>query len=148
MKLRFVIAILAFAALPLMAAANPSAPNIVTPDQVKWAAGTGPFKGVEVAVIDGDPAKAGPFVMRLRIPDGAKFGAHFHNDTERVTVISGTLVVGVGDKMVESSMVTLPAGSFVAIPSGVHHYAMAKGVTVIQIAGNGPFGMTAVDAGK
>jgi quercetin dioxygenase-like cupin family protein len=147
MKIRALIAILLFAGLPLSVCAA-DAPTIVLPDQIHWSAGTGPLTGAEVATIVGDPTKPGPFVIRLRIPDGGKFGAHFHADTERVTVLSGTLMVGVGDKLTETGMTALPAGSFCSIPAGVHHYAMAKGTTVVQIGGTGPFAMTAVEPGK
>ena len=86
--------------------------------------------------------------MRLRMPNGLKIGPHFHGDIERVTVISGTLLVGLGNTMRVSKMMALPAGSFVSIPAGLHHYAMARGTTVIQIHGDGPFSMTAVSIQK
>lgn len=119
-------------------------PTIVTPSTVHWTAGTGPFTGVQVAIISGDPSKPGPYVMRLQIPNGAKFAPHFHGDAENVTVLQGTLLVGIGDKVNAAKMVSLPAGSFVMVPAGVHHYAMAKGVTIIQIHGMGPASMNAV----
>ena len=147
MRIRTLTALLLFVGLPLMVSASP-APTIMLPDQIQWSAGTGPLAGAEMAVLVGDPSKPGPFTIRLRIPDGGKLPAHYHSDTERVTVISGTLLVGIGDTMVESSMTTLPAGSFVSIPAGVHHYAMAKGQTVLQVGGTGPFVMTPVDQGK
>jgi len=125
--------------MPLGVWANPAEPTIVLPDQLHWVAGTGPLSGIEIAPVVGDPSKPGPFVIRLRIPDGGKAAPHYHADTERVTVLSGTFLVGVGDTMNEKAMKALPAGSFVSIPGGVHHYAMAKGVTVIQVGGNGPF---------
>jgi quercetin dioxygenase-like cupin family protein len=143
MKIRIVLALVMFAAAPLVAVAYP-APTIVTPEDVKWTAGSGPLSGIEMAVLQGDPKKPGPFVIRLRIPDGTKVGAHFHGDTERVTVLSGTFLVGIGDKLDESKMKALPPGSFVSVPAGVHHYAMAKGVTIVQIGGTGPFTMTPV----
>ena len=40
-----------------------------------------------------------------------------------------------------SIMVALPAGSYCVLPGGVRHYAMAKGPTVVQVSGNGPFAM-------
>ena len=135
-------------AVPRAATADPSQPTIVLPDQVHWTPGTGPMAGVEVAVLVGDPTKAGPYTIRLRMPNGAKFAPHFHDDTERVTVISGTIMVGIGNTMVESTMTALPAGSFVSIPAKVPHSALAKGITVIQIGGNGPMTMTAVAQGK
>jgi anti-sigma factor ChrR (cupin superfamily) len=119
-----------------------SQPTVVTPSQVHWTAGTGPFTGAEIAVLSGDPSKPGPYTLRLRIPDGAKFGPHFHGDVENVTVIQGTLLVGVGDTMDTGKMLELPAGSFASIPMGIHHYAMAKGDTIIQIHGMGPASMT------
>jgi quercetin dioxygenase-like cupin family protein len=119
-------------------------PTIVTPSQVHWTAGTGPMAGAQVAVLSGDPNKAGPYTMRLRIPDGGKFGPHFHGDVENVTVLQGTLLVGLGDTMDPAKMIALPAGSFVSIPMGVHHYAVAKGDTILQIHGIGPASMTMV----
>jgi quercetin dioxygenase-like cupin family protein len=135
-------------AVPRAAVADTAQPTIVLPDQLHWVPGTGPMAGVEVAVLVGDPTKAGPYTIRLRLPDGAKFAPHFHDDVERVTVISGTMLVGVGNTMAESTMTTLPAGSFVSIPAKVPHYAVAKGITVIQIGGNGPMTMTAAAQGK
>lgn len=140
MRNALLIALLAgLLAAPAFAA---STPTIVTPAQVQWTAGTGPLTGVQIAVLSGDPSKSGPYTVRLRIPDGAKFGPHFHGDVENVTVLQGTLLVGVGDTMDQAKMMELPAGSFVSVPMGVHHFAMAKGDTIIQIHGMGPQSMT------
>jgi len=98
--------------------------------------------GAEIAVLSGDPSKPGPYTVRYRIPDGVKLGPHFHADVENVTVLDGTLLVGLGDTMDPTKMIALPAGSFVSVPAGLHHYAMTKGVTVIQIHGMGPATMT------
>ena len=119
-------------------------PTIVTPSQVHWTAGTGPMAGAQVAVISGDPSKPGPYTMRLRLPDGGKFPPHFHGDIENVTVLQGTVLVGIGDKVDPAKMIALPAGSFVSVPAGLHHYAAAKGDTIIQIHGMGPSSMTMV----
>ncbi|HEY7981892.1 MAG TPA: cupin domain-containing protein [Candidatus Eremiobacteraceae bacterium] len=117
-------------------------PIIVTPDSVKWMPGTGQIPAtVGVAVLEGDPSKSGPFTMRLNIPDGTKFAVHYHDDTERLTVISGTFMAGVGTTFDETKMVALPAGSYCVLPAGLRHYAMAKGQTVVQVSGNGPFAM-------
>ena len=47
-------------------------------------------------------------------------------------------MVGPGDTVDKSNMTALPAGSFVAVPAGVHHYAVASGDTIIQLQRNGP----------
>jgi hypothetical protein len=117
-------------------------PTIVTPAAIHWMPGTGQIPAtVGVAVLDGDPSKPGPFTIRLNIPDGTKFPAHYHDDTERVTVISGTFMAGIGGKFDASKLMALPAGSFAVIPAKLWHFAMAKGDTVVQINGNGPFAM-------
>ncbi len=134
------VALLAFGASA--SADSTMKPIIVTPDSIKWMPGTGQIPAsVGVAVLEGDPTKAGPFTIRLNIPDGTKFGVHYHDDTERLTVISGTFMAGLGTTFDTSKMVTLPAGSYCMIPAGIRHYAMAKGPTVIQLTGNGPFAM-------
>ena len=125
-----------------LAAGN--APTVVSPDQVKWSAGSGPLAGAQVAVIFGDMKMAGPFVTRIRMPDGLKLAPHFHPVLENVTVLQGTLLIGVGDTMNAAKMISLPAGSFFSVPPGVHHYAMAKGDTIIQLNDSGPWSMTAV----
>ena len=119
-------------------------PTVVTPDKVSWMAGTGAMAGAQIAVLSGDPTKPGPYTIRLKMPANTTFPPHFHGDTENVTVISGSLWVGVGDQVDQSKLMQLPAGSFASIPSGIHHYAVTKEDTVVQLEGNGPFTMTAV----
>jgi quercetin dioxygenase-like cupin family protein len=122
-----------------------SAPVIVTPDKVHWTAGTGPLAGTQVAVIDGNPMTTGEYTIRIKLPDGKRLPIHFHGHPERVTVLSGTLLVSVGDKVVPSSkMLALGAGSYVDVPPGLHHYAMARGETIIQVSSEGPRSMTVV----
>jgi quercetin dioxygenase-like cupin family protein len=129
-------ALLAIVTTPFAIAA--SAPAIFTPATIAWTAGSGPELGTKVAVLEGDPAKAGPYTVRLMIPSGGKFAPHSHRDVEHVTVISGTLLVGLGDVFDATKMKALPAGSYVVIPSGLHHFAMAQGDTVVQLHGTGP----------
>jgi len=136
-----VAALLAVAGATAFAA---NAPTLVPPSQVHWTAGTGALAGKRIALLVGNPAKAGAFVMRVEIPDGGKFPPHYHPVLEMVTVLQGTLLVGIGDKMVPAKMKAMPAGSFFSVPAGVHHYAMARGDTIIQLNDIGPWGMTLV----
>jgi quercetin dioxygenase-like cupin family protein len=123
---------------------NAGTPTIVTMNDVKWMPGTGMMKGIDVAVLSGDPMKSGPYVMRLRIPANTNMPPHYHGDTENVTVISGALLVGLGDTVDTSKMKELGPGDFASIPANVHHYAMTKTETIIQIHGVGPASMMAV----
>lgn len=109
--------------------------------------GTGPLKGAQVAILSGNPMKSGPYVLRLKLPANTKFPAHYHSDTEQLTVISGTFYAGIGSKYDAGKLVALPAGSFASVPAGMRHFAVTKAATVIQLSGNGPFSMIAVEKG-
>ena len=143
MKMRPLLVLLIALALPAVCVAA-SGPTITLPTATHWSAGTGPMAGTQVAVLFGNPAKRGPFTLRLKVPNGLKLLSHFHGGTERVTIISGTFLVGLGDKFAPSKMTALPAGTYVVVPAGLHHYAMAKGEAVIQIDGMGPMSMSPV----
>ncbi len=141
----FTLAVAAVALLACGASAFASSmltPTIITPASIQWMPGTGQIPStVGVAVLEGDPSKPGPFTMRLNIPDGTKFPAHYHNDTERLTVISGTFMAGIGSTFDATKLVALPAGSYVVLPADLWHFAMAQGQTVVQVSGTGPFVM-------
>jgi quercetin dioxygenase-like cupin family protein len=117
-------------------------PTIITADQLKWTPCQG-LNGCNMAVVWGDPNnKTGAlYVVRLRLDDGINVPVHWHTDSERVTVLSGTLLFAAGHKIDQSKTAALGPGSFVFIPANMHHYAIAKGETIVQIAGNGPMTM-------
>jgi quercetin dioxygenase-like cupin family protein len=101
--------------------------------------------GAELAVLEGDPTKTGPYTMRLRMADGYRIPPHFHPADEHVTVLSGTFMVGMGERFDGTALKTLPAGTFGMIPTGMRHFAQAKGATVLQLHGIGPWGLTYVN---
>jgi quercetin dioxygenase-like cupin family protein len=101
--------------------------------------------GAKMAVLQGDPSKAELFTVRLDMPLGYTIPPHFHPTDEHVTVISGTFLVGMGDTVDRSKMMTLPAGGFVTAGAKMHHYAIAKGHTVVQVHAMGPFQLTYVN---
>lgn len=142
--LRPILTAVACAALGTVAVAAP-APVIVTVETAQWQPGTGAFAGTQVATIVGVPSKAGEYYAYLiKMPDGTRVPPHFHGMTENVNVISGTLLVGLGDTMNVATMSALQAGTIASMPAGVHHYAMAKGETVIEVSGIGPDTLTPV----
>ena len=143
--MRKILYCLAAAMLLSVGVANAAGtPTVYTLDKITWMAGTGTLAGAQIAVLSGDPTKPGPYTIRLKVPANTTFGPHFHGDAENVTVISGSLWVGLGDRVDQSKLMQLPAGSFATIPAGVHHYAVTREDTVVQLHGNGPFTMTAV----
>ena len=119
---------------------------VARPDAIKW--GPAPAvlpAGARVAVLEGDPAKAGPFTMRLSLPAGYRIPPHFHPVTEHVTVIDGTFYVGMGETFDAAKATTLTAGTFAALDAGVRHFAFTKVATTVQLHGVGPWGLTYVN---
>jgi mannose-6-phosphate isomerase-like protein (cupin superfamily) len=140
MKLPFLVLALSAVAAAMFAAQPSLAQNAFTPDQVKYGPAP-PFltAGAQLAVLEGDPmAASGDFTVRLKMPDGYKIAPHTHPNRENVTVLSGTIKVGMGDQFDASKMMSFGAGSFAYLDPSMHHYAAASGETVIQIHGMSP----------
>src|SRR5438270_12524148 len=77
-----------------------SASAQINSDDLKWGPAPAVFpKGAQMAVLSGDPGKAGLFTVRLKMPAGYAIPAHHHPTTEYVTVVSGDFALGMGDKL-------------------------------------------------
>ena len=114
--------------------------RLYPPISMEWKPGPAAIPpGAKMAVLEGDPTKEGPFVVRFQFPAGYHVPPHTHPKTERVTVISGTLYLATGETLDRSSAKELPAGSFGYWPAGMKHTAWANGETVIQLHGIGPW---------
>lgn len=118
----------------------PSDMRLYPPTTIEWKAGPAALPaGAKMAVLEGDPTKEGPFVVRFQFPDGYHVPPHTHPKTERVTVISGALYLATGEALDRGSTKKLPAGSFGYWPAGMKHTAWSEGETVIQLHGVGPW---------
>jgi hypothetical protein len=123
-----------------------SAMTATTPTELKWGPAPPVFEQTaQMALVSGDPSKAGLYCVRLKMPVGYKIMPHFHPTDENVTVISGTFSLGSGDKFDAATMKSMPAGSFGLLPAQMHHYAMAKTACIVQVHGMGPFSLTYVN---
>jgi anti-sigma factor ChrR (cupin superfamily) len=96
-------------------------------------------RGAKYAILEGDPNKEGPFVFRVKAPDGYEIPPHTHSKPERITVISGTFNIAMTDKPDKSKGQAMPAGTYGQWPAGMKHYVWTKGETVLQFHGNGPW---------
>ncbi|MNX93718.1 Cupin domain protein [compost metagenome] len=106
---------------------------------LKWgAAPPGLPRGAQMAVLHGDPTKDVQFALRLKLPDGYKIPPHWHTKDELLTILSGTFVLHMGDTMTAPAY-TLNAGGFHYLPGRMHHAAVVRGETILQINGIGPF---------
>lgn len=96
--------------------------------------------GMEMAVVRGNPPAADqPYVVRLRFRDGYRFPPHYHPVAENVTVLSGSLVFAMGERTDESQLKTYGPGDYLFIDARHPHFGGARGQTVIQLHGVGPF---------
>ena len=143
---------LSLGSIALLGAAAPAQTTemhaaVVPGDAVKW--GPAPPSlppGAQAAVLFGHPGKPGPFVLRLKFPGGFIVPPHRHSKDELLTIISGNFAAAAGEKVDREAARPLPAGSFVHLPAGMPHYALAATETVVQINGMGPFDITYVNA--
>jgi quercetin dioxygenase-like cupin family protein len=130
--------------LPKLDAADDHA--VMTPADLKWVDGPASLpKGAKMVALEGDPAKPGEFVMRVKLPDGFRIMPHTHPKDERVTVLSGTLYLGMGGTFDEKMAKALPAGSYGRTGAGMQHFGWAKGETVLQVHGTGPWAIEYVN---
>jgi len=133
------IVIVLFAALSLAAAPPPGTIQVHAKDIVwKDAPPTMP-PGTKIAVLEGDMHAAGIFTLRLKVPAGSRLGPHCHPRPERVTVLSGEVRVGFGDKIDVKGTTLFRAGDFYVNPPESHHYVVFTATTIVQITGEGPW---------
>ena len=75
----------------------------------------------------------------MKAPDGYTVPPHTHPTDEHLTVIQGTILMGMGAKFDRAKLRELPAGSYVRLPKGEAHFNLYKGETIIQLHGIGPY---------
>jgi len=116
------------------------------PPALKWGPAP-PFfpAGARFTVLQGDPGQTGVYTVRLEMPPGYTIRPHSHPTDENVTVISGTLILGMGDTLHTRGAHVLTSGAFITAKAQAHHFAMARGKTVVQVHGEGPFAITYVN---
>ena len=104
--------------------------------------------GAKMAVVHGDPAGKGDYTVRVRFPDGFEVPPHWHPQGEHGTVLQGTLMGGMGTKFDRSALRSYGPGDFFFMPAKTPHFAVARGETVVQLHGIGPFELNLVEQKK
>lgn len=115
---------------------------------MKWmdAAGVGLPAGAQVAVVKGDPSKAGDFTVLIKMPANYTVPPHHHPTDEVVRVVSaGQLSYGMGDKLNRSNVGALAKGYHVSMAAGMNHYVFTTDPVEVQVSGAGPFQIVYVD---
>lgn len=125
-------------------AAPMSMPMVVKADDVKYpAVQNGP--GLQIATLHGDTKKIEPFTLRIKWPRCYVAPSHWHPYDQEITVLSGTFMIGFGDKIDKSQARTLTAGDYIFIPANTPYYDWATGETVLQLSAIGPQKTTLVN---
>ena len=148
--MRFPATIVLLAAAAIGQAQEPrsgaSAHVMLSPAQLAW--GDGPAslpKGARLATLAGDPAQAGPFTFRVRLPAGYRIAPHRHPADEHVTVLEGTYSMGTGEVFDVKSVRDLGPGGFAVVPAARPHFSFTKDGVTLQVHGIGPFVVEYVD---
>ena len=113
---------------------------------LKWMDGPpGLPAGAKFAVVSGNPGKEGKFTVQIKMPAGYAVPAHHHPTDDRVSVLSGELGYGMGDKLDRDHAGTLNRGYHVVMQAGMNHWVFTKDPATIQVSAMGPFQITYVD---
>ncbi len=132
---------------PLANAQHHTTGHLVIPtEEVKWAPGPASLPpGAEIAILEGNPAEEGPLTMRLKFPADYAVAPHTHPVTEQLTVLKGSIAIGIGKTMDKNAVKHLSAGGYSMMPKEMPHYAYTTEPTVIQLNSSGPWGITYVN---
>lgn len=132
-------------ALALFSTASFAEHRMVKAADLTWSAVPSLPAGAEIAVLEGPMSEAVPFTVRLRFPANYRIPAHTHPAVERVTVLSGTFHMGMGEKFDKGATQPVRPGDVMIMTPGTVHFAWTDAATVVQLHGTGPWGITYVN---
>ena len=89
----------------------------VLPEDVDWKPFASFPPSVRLAVVVGNPAEHGPYVIRVKVPSGVKLMPHRHSEDRIYTVISGVFYIGRGEQFDADKLVAYPPGSVMSSPA-------------------------------
>jgi len=113
---------------------------MLSPGALKWSDPPPSLPpGSRMAIVSGDPTQAEPFVIRAQVPAGYRVPPHWHPGDENLTVLSGTVAIGMGERVDEGTMTTIAPGGYASLPAEMRHYFLAKTASTFQVHGMGPF---------
>jgi len=120
--------------------------HAIRAENVEWRPFPAFPPAARLAILVGDPSQAGPYVIRVKLPDGTKMMPHRHPEDRVYTVLSGIFYIGRGDVFDESKVEAFAPGTLVVLPGGQSHFHWAKsGEYITQVTAMGPLGLHYVD---
>jgi len=143
-----IVSMLLFGSIVVSAAVQAqgeSGAKTLTVSEIKWAENPALPKGVKAVILMGDPTQ-GAYINRVQLPGNVKIMPHSHPTENLVTVLSGTLLYGEGDKFDAAKLKSYPAGSFVVEKPNSPHFMTGKGPVVFQVSVPGKSSFDYADA--
>src|SRR3984893_2612503 len=114
----------------------------ILPEDIDWKPFPAFPPSARLAVLVGEPTQAGPYVVRVKVPSGAKLMPHKHPEDRIYTVMSGVFYIGLGDRFDGDKVKAYPPGSVIVLPGDTWHFHWAKsGEYVTQVTAIGPLGL-------
>lgn len=138
------LALSVLVAVPALAAEPVMTGHIsIVPSEIKWTDAPSIGPGAKLAVLEGDLKQAGNFTFRIKLPPNFKIAPHTHPVFERVTVLSGTFHLGIGEKYDSAKAKAYPPGGVTMMPAGMPMFAYTGNEeTILQLHGTGPWGIS------
>jgi quercetin dioxygenase-like cupin family protein len=125
--------------------AQHDAPHVMKlPEELTWS-DLPSLPGVKIAVIEGPLSETVPIMFRLKFPPNFVGPPHWHPGVEHITVISGTLHMGIGDTFDRAKTKALTPGSVAIMQPRTHHFVWTSEETIGQVHSIGPWGVTYVN---
>lgn len=120
--------------------------RVIRSEEVEWQAFPAFPPGARLAVLVGEPTKAGPYLIRVKLPGGTRMMPHKHAEDRVYTVISGVFYIGLGEEFDEGKLTAHAPGSVLVLPGGQSHFHWAKsGEYITQVSAIGPLGLEYAD---
>jgi hypothetical protein len=142
--MRFALVLSACFAMSV-ASAQHGSHTIIKPQDLTWQDVAALPPGAKLAVIEGRMDRAGPITARLRLPADYKLPPHRHPGLERVTVLSGTVNIGIGEKFDAAATAAMGPGTVLLMSPAMPHFVWTKEETIFQLNVEGPWTVTYID---
>jgi len=116
-------------------------------EEIEWKPFASFPPAARLALVVGEPAREGPYTIRVKLPHGTKMMPHSHPEDRVYTVISGIFYIGLGDHFDAEKLQAYPPGSVIILPGNASHFHWAKsGEYITQVTAIGPLGLEYIDA--
>ena len=79
------------------------------------------------------------------LPAGYRIAPHWHPTDEHLTILSGTLAMGMGETFDDKALMELGPGGFAGMAPNTRHFLKTRTPVVMQVHGTGPFSITYVN---